>query len=307
MDYFSALRAFRAVVEEDGFAPAARRMGMATSSLTRQVNNLEETLGVQLLNRSTRSVTLTGAGTRYLEQVLLVLDGLDDANRSVSEAGGAPRGQLRVSLPVVFAALHVAPSLGLFIREYPEITFDLRLSDGMVNLVEDRIDVAIRIGTLGTTSLIARKLAPHRRLICASPDYLGEHGVPTHPSDLEAHRCLCFAFSDGDKTWRFEKAGEQLSIRVNGPIVADNSEMLRHAAIGGAGILMMGSWLVGQDVKAGRLVQVLVDWTAGHRETDSAIHAVYLPNRRGSQKVKAFVDHLIAHFGCPPYWEDGVG
>lgn len=306
MDYFTALRAFRAVVEEDGFAPAARRMGLATSSLTRQVNALEASLGTQLLNRSTRSVTLTDTGERYFDQAILVLDALDDANRSVSEAGGAPRGLLRVSMPVVFGSLHVAPAMGLFMRRCPDVELDFRLSDGFVNLVEDRIDIAIRIGQLDTGSLIARKLAPHRRLICASPDYLGEHGVPGHPDDLETHNCLCFDFSDGDRTWRVEKDGESLSLKVKGSMVANNSEMLRQAAISGAGMLMMPSWLVGEDLKAGRLMRVLPDWSVGHGETDTAIHAVYLPNRRGSKKVTAFVDHLVAHFGSPPFWEAGL-
>ncbi|MBO9436898.1 LysR family transcriptional regulator [Ruegeria sp. R13_0] len=303
MDYFAALRAFRAVVEEDGFAPAARLMGLATSSLTRQVNALEDSLGTQLLNRSTRSVTLTDAGSAYYDQAILVLDALDDANRSVSEAGGAPRGLLRISMPVVFGSLHVAPAMGLFMRRCPEIELDFRLSDGFVNLVEERIDIAIRIGKLDTSSLIARKLAPNRRLICASPDYLGEHGVPEHPDDLRDHNCLCFAFADGDRTWKMEKDGESLSVKVAGSMVANNSEMLRQTAISGGGLLMMPSWLVGEDVKAGRLKPILSDWTVGHGETNTAIHAVYLPNRKGSKKVTAFVDHLAAHFGSPPYWE----
>lgn len=306
MDYFAALRAFRAVVEDDGFAPAARRMGMATSSLTRQVNALEESLGTQLLNRSTRSVTLTDIGASYLDQTILVLDALEDANRSVSEAGGAPRGSLRISMPVVFGAMHVAPAMGLFMRRCPEIELDFQLSDGFVNLVEDRIDIAIRIGKLDSSSLIARRLAPHRRLICASPDYLGEHGAPQHPEDLKDHKCLCFTFAHGDRTWRLEKEGQRLNLKIKGSMVANNSEMLRQTAINGGGLLMMPSWLVGEDLKAGRLTQVLPDWIVGHGETDTAIHAVYLPNRRGSKKVTAFVEHLRAHFGAPPYWEDGV-
>ncbi len=303
MDFFAAISAFRAVVEENGFAPAARRMGLATSSLTRQVNNLENRIGAQLLNRSTRGVTLTDAGQQYLAHISVVLDALDDANRNISEAGGKPRGRLRVSLPVVFAAMHVAPTMGLFLRQYPDIKLDFRLNDGFVNLVEERIDVAIRIGPLDTASLIARKLAPNRRLICASPDYLGELGHPTHPADLREHNCLCFLFSDGVTTWHFEKGEEKLSVHVSGPIVADNSEVLRQSAINGAGLVLLPSWLVGEDVKAGRLVPVMKDWTVGHREADSAIHAVYLPNRKGSQKVSAFVTHIAKHFGSPPYWD----
>lgn len=238
MDYFAALRAFRAVVEEDGFAPAARRMGLATSSLTRQVNSLEESLGIQLLNRSTRSVTLTDTGAGYYDQTILLLDALDDAKRSVSKAGGAPRGLLRISMPVVFSSMHVAPAMGSFMRRCPEVELDFCLSDRFVNLVEDRIDIAIRIGKLDTGSLIARKLAPNRRLICASPDYLVEHGVSMHPDDLKVHNCLCFAFADGDRTWRVEKGGERLNVKVKGSMVANNSEMLRQTAIHGGGLLL---------------------------------------------------------------------
>lgn len=307
MDYFAALRAFRAVVEEDGFAPAARRMGFATSSLTRQVNSLEENLGTQLLNRSTRGVTLTDVGASYYNQTILVLDALEDATRSVIEADGAPRGLLRVSMPVVFGSLHIAPAMGVFTRRCPEVQFDFQLSDGFVNLVEDRIDIAIRIGRLETSSLIARKLAPNRRLICGSLDYLCERGVPQHPNDLKNHNCLCFAFSDGDRTWQVEKGGERLSLKVKGSVVANNSEMLRQTAINSGGLIMMPSWLVGEDLKAGRLTRVLSDWTVGHGDTDTAIHAVYLPNRRGSKKVTAFVDHLKKHFGSPPHWEEATG
>lgn len=303
MDRFAALKAFCTVVEEDGFAPAARRMGQATSSLTRQVNALEESLGTQLLNRSTRSVTLTDAGGGYYDQAVLILEALDEANKSVSEAGAGPRGHLRVSLPVVFSSLHIAPAIGPFLRRFPDIKLELELSDKLVNLVEGRIDVAIRIGILETGSLIARKLAPNRRLVCASPDYLAERGVPRHPEDLLAHNCLCFRFADGDRTWRFETAAERLSVKVHGTMVADNSEMLRQAAVGGAGLLMMPSWLLGDDLTAGRLVPVLESWTAGHRDVETAIHAVYLPNRKTSKKVRAFVDHLMDHFGTPPYWD----
>lgn len=263
-------------------------------------------MGVQLLNRSTRSVTLTDAGVRYLERVTVILDGLDDANRSVSESGGAPRGRLRVSMPTAFASMHVAPAMGQFMRAYPKISLDLRMEDGVVNLVEDRVDVAVRIGVLETASLIARRLAPNRRLICASPRYLSEHGSPDHPNDLTRHNCLCFTFEDGDRTWRLEKGGDAHAIRVDGTMVANNSEVLRQAATDGAGIVMLPSWLVGEDIRAGRLIQLMPGWIAGHRETDSAIHAVYLPNRRGSQKVRAFVDHLIQRFGASPYWDEGL-
>jgi len=303
MDQCSALKAFIGVSGLGGFAKAARRQGVATSSVTRQVDNLEAHLGVQLFNRSTRTVTLTPAGETYYEQAGRILDDLEEANRSVSEASGPPRGVLRASLPVAFARLHVAPSLPAFLRGCPDITLDLSLTDGIVNLVEDRLDLAIRVGALESPSLISRKLAPLHRVLCASPDYLGVHGQPQTPEDLAHHACMVFSYGDGDRSWRFVRDGQVISISPSGTLIANNSEVLRAAAIGGAGILMMPSWLVGDDIRAGRLKAILMDWSVGHGRTAAGIHAVYLPNRRGSKKVQVFIDHLAAHFGSPPYWD----
>lgn len=303
MDQLASLKGFVAVAMHKGFAKAARDVGMATSSITRQVDSLEEHLGVQLLNRSTRQVTLTPAGDVYFEQAVRILDDLDEADRSVSEALGPPRGVLRVSAPLAFSRLHIAPCLAGFGRAAPDVTLDVVAADHVVNLVEERIDVAIRLGALETSSLIARKLAPHRRFVCASPDYLGEHGEPDHPEDLMKHQCLSFAFGDGHQEWLFERDGERLDVTPSGPIQANSSELLREAAIGGAGLIMMPSWLVGEDVRAGRLHRVLKEWVVGHTDMDASIHAVYLPNRRGSKKVRAFIEHLVGHFGTPPYWD----
>ena len=297
------LRAFVAVVEDGGFAKAARRAGMATSSLTRQVDALEEELGVQLFNRSTRAVTLTEAGESYYHQVVRILGDLDEANRSISESEGAPRGLLRVSLPVAFARLHVAPAIPRFMTLCPDIEIDATLTDSVVNLVEDRIDLAIRIGRLESSSLVARKLAPHRRLLCASQAHLAAHGTPEAPSDLARHNCLTFAYSQGRQSWRFAGAQGEKTVPVKGSLRSNNSEVLREAALGGAGLVLLPSWLIGADVKAGRLQTLLPEWEASPGEAGGAISAVYLPNRRGTRKVRAFIDFLAGHIGAPPYWE----
>ena len=302
MDAFAALRAFVAVTEDGGFARAARRMGVATSSVTRQVDALEEDLGTLLLNRSTRSITLTEAGESYVEHAVRILADLESANLEVSETTGPPRGHMRVSLPVAFARLHVAPAIPEFLRAYPGIELDLSLTDNVVNLVEERLDLAVRIGSLESSSLIARKLTPHRRLVCASPDYLEEHGEPQSPADLSGHNCLTFSYVKGDRIWRFSGRSEE-TIRVSGNMRANNSEMLREAAIGGTGLILMPSWLVGADIEAGRLRAILTDWEANPGNASAAIHAVYLPNRRSSKKVRAFIDFLVARFGSPPYWD----
>lgn len=303
MDLFAACKGFVSVVEEGGFAKAARSMGMATSSLTRQVNALERHLGTLLLNRSTRSVTLTDAGASYFEQAVRILEDLEEANRSVIEREGPPRGLLRVSLPVAFARLHIAPAIPAFLRACPDIELDLFLSDGLVNLVEERVDLAVRIGKLTSSSLVARKLAPHRRVLCASPAYLEEHGTPRVPSDLSGHECLTFSYSKGVQHWRFAGPSGGESVRVKGRLRANNSEMLRTAALDGAGIILMPSWLIGADINTDRLRGLLGEWEVNAGEAGEGIHALYLPSRRGSKKVKAFIDFLAQYFGSPPYWD----
>jgi DNA-binding transcriptional LysR family regulator len=302
MDTFAALKAFVAVVESGGFAPAGRQMGVATSSVTRQVDALERSLGTQLLNRSTRSVTLTGMGESYFEHAVRILGDLENANLEVSEAAGPPRGLLRVSLPVTFARLHIAPAIPAFARLYPEIRLDLTLSDDVVDLVRERLDLAIRLGSVETSSVVARKIAPHRRLVCASPKYCDQWGVPRSPADLASHNCLTFSYTRGHSLWRFSGRSQE-SVRVSGSLRTNNSEVLREAAVGGMGLVLLPSWLVGADIEAERLRVVLPEWEVGLGGDGGAIYAVYQPNRRVSKTVRAFVDFLVERFGSPPYWD----
>lgn len=309
MDMFAALRAFVAVVEENGFAPAARQAGQAASSFTRHVDALEDALGIRLLNRSTRQVTLTSAGEAYYPQAVRLLDALAEANRTVVEESGAVRGLLRVSLPAAFSRLHVTPYLPRFMAEYPGIELDLMVSDEVVNLVERRLDVAIRLGALDTSSLIARRLAPQRRVVCASPAYLARRGTPQAPGDLADHACLTFSFADGPRLWRFNQGELHEQVRAQGPLRANQAEALKEAAVSGFGLVMLPTWLVGEEIAQGQLQVVLPDWQADLARPaapspgDAAIHAVYLPDRRDRAKVRAFVDFLAARFGTPPYWD----
>jgi DNA-binding transcriptional LysR family regulator len=239
MDVFSSVKAFVAVAEEGGFAKAARKTGAATSSVMRQVDALQEYLGAILLNRSTRSVSLTPAGEAYYLQAARILSDLDEANQSVGELTGPPRGLLRVSLPVAFARLHVAPIVPEFLKSCPGIELEFLMTDNVVNLVEDRIDVAIRIGSLESSSLVARKLAPNRRVLCASPQYIRAHGEPRVPADLAQHNCLTFSYSTGDRTWRFTRAGQNEQVRVRGNLRANHSETLKEAALAGLALQLL--------------------------------------------------------------------
>lgn len=299
MDRFAELKAFCLVAASGGFSPAARQLGLATSSVTRLVDALEGRLGAVLLNRSTRSVTLTDSGRAYYEDARRVLEQLDAADDAVAGQGGDIKGVLRVAAPVSFATLYIAPILPVLRASHPRMVLDLRLSDEAASLVDESIDVAIRIGRIDPESTaIARRLGCHRRLLCASPAYLAERGTPILPADLAHHDCLQLA---DRRVWRMRRleagAGPapEEEIAVSAVLQANSAELLRQAALAGLGIAMLAHWLVRDDVAAGRLVPVLQAWEANPGPMDVTLHALYQPNRRGSHKVRAFVDLLAAH------------
>jgi DNA-binding transcriptional LysR family regulator len=307
MDQFTALRAFTAVIETGSFAAAARRLGIATSSVTRQVDALEAKLGARLFNRSTRTVTPTSAGSGYYEHAARILSDLEEADRAVARLDESPRGPLRVSAPVAFGRMHVAPMVAGYLARYPAVELYLNLSDALVNLVEDNVDVAIRVADLqDSPSLIARRIAPHRRVLCASPDYLAAHGEPQTPVDLAQHNCLCYAQGPGRIFWRFKDEHGTQDEEVRGTLRSNNAETLVEAAIRGAGVVVLPTWLVGEHLRAGRLRPILTRYRYGRPGQHFAvadIFAVYLPNRSGSPKVKSFIDALIEHIGRKPYWD----
>lgn len=298
MDQLAAMRSFVKVVEAGGFSEASRQLDLAVSSVTRQVNALEAKLNTQLLNRSTRSITLTTQGHKYYSKAVQILQDVEAATLSVIEQGDIPRGILRASLPVAFGRIHVAPLLGKFLAQYPEVELDLRLSDGLANLVEEDLDLVIRIGNLDRSSdrLILRKLASHGRLVCGSSVYFERHGIPTHPDDLSHHNCLRFTYTTGDEVWRFKRYEEVCEIKVNGSLNVNNSEVLRQACLDGIGIILMPTWLIGDDVQSGRLQAVLTDFQFHPQANlDTGIYALYLPNRRRSLRVQTFIDFLTQH------------
>jgi DNA-binding transcriptional LysR family regulator len=296
MDRFAELKAFCTVAACGGFSPAARRLGLVTSSVARLVDALESRLGAVLLNRSTRSVTLTDAGRTYYEEALRILERLDAADEAAADGAA---GVLRVAAPVTFSTLYVAPILPALRARHPRLTLDLRLDDAPANLVDEAIDVAIRIGSLDPQSnLVARKLAAHDRVLCASPAYLAAHGAPETPIALAAHDCLQFAFGAGRRTWRLQaddSKADAEDVEVRGVVHANNSEVLRQAALGGLGIAMLARWLVQRDLRAGTLVQVLPGYRVNPGPMDVGLYALYPASRRNSTKIRAFVDLLAEH------------
>jgi DNA-binding transcriptional LysR family regulator len=310
MDRFAEIKTFCTVAASGGFSSAARQLGLATSSVTRLVDALEERLGTVLLNRSTRSVTLTDRGRIYYDQSLQVLEQLEAADDAVLDQSTELSGVLRIAAPVTFAAMYLAPVLAMLRTRYPALTLDLRLSDTAAHLVDESIDVAIRIGSLDPhPNLIARRLTGHQRVLCASPAYLAAHGTPQHPADLAEHDCLQFVFADNRRIWRMRSSEaidgvtsvdmpvEEIAVRA--VIQANNGELLRQAAVNGLGIGMLADWLVRADLREGRLIQVLAGYQVNPGAMDVGMHALYQSNRRGSHKIRIFVDMLADHLAQP--------
>jgi len=300
MDRFAELKTFCTVVACGGFSAAARQLGVATSSVTRVIDALEGRLGVALLNRSTRSVTLSEAGRGYHEDALRILAQLDAADDAVSERAGEARGVLRVAAPVTFASLYIAPLLPDLRARHPRLALDLSLSETTVNLVDESIDVAIRMGSPDAhPGLVARRLAAHERVLCASPAYLKRHGAPREPADLARHDCLQFSFAGNRRSWRMRRkdsAGAVVEdVPIKGVVQADNADVLRQAALAGLGVAMLARWLVQAELREGRLVRVLEDYDVNPGPMEVAMYAVYQANRRGSQKIRSFVDLLAEH------------
>jgi DNA-binding transcriptional LysR family regulator len=303
MDRFAALTAYAAVVETKSFSAAARRLRIAKSAVSRQVSELEAALGVRLINRTTRSLSLTEVGRAYHARVEQILADLAAADRAAADARSAPRGRLKVSAPMSFGFLHLTPALTDFLRLYPGVVIDLVLNDRFVDLIEEGFDVAVRIAKLADASFIAKRLAPARRVICASPGYLQSRGALTTPDDLMGHDCLFNSNLASTQDWRFTGPdGSAWPVTVKGPLNINNGDALRAAVLHGLGLASLPTFIVGADLQAGRLVSVLDAYMA----QDLAISALYPHSRHLSPTVRAFVDFLSDRFGPRPYWDEPV-
>jgi DNA-binding transcriptional LysR family regulator len=308
MDYFTALRVFVRSVELGSFSKAALEEGAKVSTVSRYVGALEADLGVALFNRSTRRLHLTEAGKTFYDHGLQVLASLDEAKAATSALNVVPRGLLRINIPATFGRLHVVPHIDKFLAAYPEINIDATLTDATVDLIEAGADVAVRIGALADSSLIARRLARHHRILVASPAYVQARAAPLRPEDLSEHACLPFALLTTN-AWYFRREGvpsteEPIPVKVSGRFRANDAEALHNAALSGLGIGLLPSWLVGGDIPAGRLIRLLPEWegliAVG---PERAIWGIYPPKRAVSPKVRAFLDFLHTRFGEPAYWD----
>jgi DNA-binding transcriptional LysR family regulator len=302
MDPLDGIVAFARVVDSGSFSAAARRLNISKSAISAHVQRLEERLGIRLLNRTTRRLSLTEAGAAYYRHCARILVEAEAAEQAASALQREPRGTLRISAPDSFGWMHVAPAVPAFLKRYPELAIDIKLSPAYVNLVDEGLDLAIRIGILEDSALVVRKLALSRRVLCAAPAYLKERGTPRQPDDLASHNCLCSDLLTWGDEWRLVGKGGEARVTVGGSFRSNNAEMLRAAALDGIGIAALPTWVVAEQLRGGMLRRVLTAWEA----PVSTIYAVYPGNRLMSMKVRAFVDHLARRFGRTPYWEDGL-
>ncbi|HEX7053372.1 MAG TPA: LysR family transcriptional regulator [Burkholderiales bacterium] len=299
MDRFAAIQVFAQVVESGSFARAAERLGLSTSAASRHVAELEAHLQTRLLNRTTRKVSLTESGRAFYERSVQLLADLAEAEQEASSAAVEPRGTIRLTTSVNFGVRHVAPAIADFLRSHPGVRFDVSLSDRIVDLVEEGFDLAVRIGSPGPDNLVARKLGETRLVPCASPGYLAERGAPAVPEDLARHNCFTYEYVSPRNVWRFrDRDGAERSVRVSGSLHSNNGDLLAEAAARGAGIVLGPAFIVGPDVRAGRLVPLLQEYEL----PPVPIYAVYPSRKHLSAKVRRFVEFLVERFADSQDW-----
>ncbi len=293
----SGMLVFSRVVEEGSFSAAARKLGLSKASVSREISALEQRLGAQLLRRTTRRMSLTEVGDVFHERCQRVVEAAKEAESSVSQLQEAPRGAIRLAVPMSFGHLQIAPLLPRFLERYPNIRVDVDATDRIVDLIYERVDLSIRIGRPREQSYVQRKLCPIRLLMCASPEYLERRGPPRTPDDLSEHVCLNYA--DQMAVWRFS-TGER--IKTAGTLNVNNGDALRQAALVGHGIVYLPSFLVADDVRSGRLTPLLTR----HTNLETNLLAVYPESRHISPKVRAMIDWLVEEFGPEPEWDEAL-
>jgi DNA-binding transcriptional LysR family regulator len=297
MDRIAAMRAFVTVADLQGFAPAARKLKLSPPAVTRLIAALEQRLGARLLQRTTRQVALTDVGARYLERARRIIADVEEAERAAEGESARPSGQLVVSAPSGFGRLHVSPVMSAYLKRYPDVSGELRLEDRLVSLVEDGIDLAVRIGELADSSLVARHVGEMRRIVVASPAYLKARGEPKRPADVASHDTIQFGSTAALSDWRFRDGGEEVRISTTPRLLTNSSDAAIDYAEAGGGLTRVLAYQAAASLKAGRLKIVLEKF-----EMPAApIHIVYPTSRLLSAKVRTFIDLVVEttdwHFG----------
>lgn len=295
------LPSFVKVVELQSFSKAAIALGMTKSAVSKQVQSLEDTLKVRLLNRTTRTVRLTDEGELFYQQARQIVEAAVEAERSVRNLNEQPSGMLRINAPESFGLYHLAPALTEFAKLYPEIVLEVNYTDKFINILEEGVDVTIRVASLTDSSLIARKLANCQIVFAASPEYLAKYGTPKHPDELINHRFIEYSYLDRPREARFRTAdGKTGIVPINAVLRSNNAHMMRQATLAGIGLTGLPTFVIGEDIKKGALVHILKDYLA---DPERNIYALFPHNRHMSAKVRLFIDFISTRFGGTPYWE----
>ncbi|MDP2573467.1 LysR family transcriptional regulator [Vibrio penaeicida] len=292
------LKLFLRIAGTHNISGAGKELGLSPAVASSYIGKLEEELGVRLIHRTTRKVSLSEEGKIFLPYAQEVIASVEAAAASVGAGETTPSGTLRVTAPASFGRMHLMPVLKEFLSLYPKIHLDIRFSDAIVDLVDGGFDVAIRNAELKNSSLIARKLAPDNRVVCASPDYIKEYGEPDSPKDLHHHQCIHLTGLD---SWVFETADKPIVVKTQASFKADNGEAVRDACIEGLGITINSTWSAYKQLESGELKPILTDYPL---QSDTAIWAVYPSSRQLAPKVRVFIDYLVECYGEPPYWDD---
>jgi DNA-binding transcriptional LysR family regulator len=299
----STLRTFIEVMRRGSFAIVARDQNVDPSSVSRAISTLEQDLGVRLFHRTTRKLAPTEAAEAYFERLEPIIEELEHATLAATDASAGPRGLLRLTAPITFAQEHIVPLLPELARRHPDLRFELLLTDAYLDLVAERVDVAIRLGRLADSSLVAHRLCDMPYAVAASPDYLQRRGRPSHPAELAQHACLRYPVQGYGSSWQFREGdGEPFEVQVAGPVVAANGAVLRHCAIAGMGILLVPRWNIAAAIAAGELIELFPDHAATVSELGGAAWLVYPSRSYLPLKVRVFVDYLRAQFAAaaPP-------
>lgn len=298
MDKLGDLEVFARIVSAGSLSAAGRELGLSPAVVSKRLRRLEDRIGTRLIQRTTRHISLTEAGQGYYERVIAVLAGLEDAEAYVTRRSQQARGVLKISAPTSFGRMHIAPHLKTFMNANPDLSVHLVLNDGFVDLVADGFDIAIRIAELADSSLVARRLAPVRRILCATPSYLAAHGIPSSLEDLDNHICLPPHNND---PWRLEGPNGSFQYRPVGRLSTNSSEVVRECVIAGLGIALRSTWDIFEELRDGRLVPVLPS-ISGSRHV--AVYAVYASRHFLPTKIRVFLDFLAELYGPRPYWEE---
>ncbi len=299
MDDLARMAVFARVVEEKSFSAAARRLDMSKSVVSKQITQLEKSVGSRLLNRTTRALSVTEAGAALYEHCARIIEEAEEAKLAVNRLQATPRGTLRMSAPVAFGRLHVASAMPEFLKAYPELKVDMVTTDRSVDLAEEGYDGVVRIVDQPSPNVVARRLAPLNRRMCATPDYFARYGVPRTPAELQRHNCLTYTRLNPKDLWRLRGPDGVISIRASGNLRLNDDDALAETVLRGLGIAILPTFIVWKDLQAGRLKAVLSEYVPSERH----IYAVYLPNRHLSAKVRAFIDFFVKRIGADPYWD----